>query len=90
LVQRSRTLSGIGFGLLQMMSWRKYQPSARSAKASIHGTPIKSFGFRPGNAGALRGTGASSRRLEGIMARLLSSFPVPVMASLLPPRPLPA
>lgn len=47
LVQRSRTLSGIGFGLCQIMSWRRYQPSARSANASIQGMPIRSLGLMP-------------------------------------------
>ena len=32
----------MGFAFIQMMSERRYQPSARSAKASSHGTPIMS------------------------------------------------
>ena len=31
----------------QMMSRRRYQPSARRAKATSHGIPIRSFAFRP-------------------------------------------
>ena len=42
-MHRSRTDSGIGFGLCQMMSWRRYQPSARNANASIHGIPTRSL-----------------------------------------------
>ena len=37
LVQRSVTLSGIGLGLLQMMSWRRYHPSACKGKATRRG-----------------------------------------------------
>jgi hypothetical protein len=43
-VHRSATDSGIGLGFDQIMSWRRNQPSARSANASIHG-PIRSFGL---------------------------------------------
>src|SRR5581483_5741563 len=46
-VGRSVTLSGIGLGLCQTMSARKYQPSARKAKATAHGTPQRSFAFSP-------------------------------------------
>ena len=46
-VHLSVTDSGIGFGLCQIISWRKYQPSARNAKANIHGIPIKSFCLHP-------------------------------------------
>lgn len=45
LVHLSVTLSGIGFGLLQIMSCRKYHPEERSAKATIHGIPIRSLGL---------------------------------------------
>ena len=41
------TLSGMGFAFCQMMSERRYQPSARNAKASSHGTPIMSFALQP-------------------------------------------
>ena len=52
LVGRSVTLSGIGFGLFQMMSERRYQPSARNANATIHGMPTRSLGFMPGGVAA--------------------------------------
>ena len=41
------TLSGMGFAFIQMMSERRYQPSERSANASIHGMPIMSFALQP-------------------------------------------
>src|SRR5687767_3361762 len=47
LVGLSVTLSGMGFGFDQMMSERNHQPSARKAKATIHGMPTRSFGFSP-------------------------------------------
>jgi hypothetical protein len=34
--------------LCQMMSDRRYQPSARSADATIQGMPTRSFALRPG------------------------------------------
>nr|AKH46656.1 DNA methylase N-4/N-6 domain-containing protein [uncultured marine virus] len=46
-VGRSVTLSGIGFGLCQMMSERRNHPSAWSANATRHGMPQRSFGLRP-------------------------------------------
>src|SRR3990167_416308 len=46
-VHRSVTDSGIGFGFDQMMSCRRYQPSACRAKATRQGMPTRSFGFRP-------------------------------------------
>lgn len=46
-VGRSVTLSGIGFGLLQMMSLRRYQPASCKANATRHGIPHKSFSLRP-------------------------------------------
>src|SRR3954464_15831592 len=62
-VGRSLIDSGIGLGLLQMMSLRKYQPSARSAKASIHGMPIRSLGLSPSTRGTRVGVRSSSRLL---------------------------
>ena len=44
---RSRTDSGIPFGLFQMISFRRNQPVSCSRNASLQGTPIKSFDFRP-------------------------------------------
>src|SRR5665647_2724522 len=44
-VGRSVTDSGIGFGLAQMMSLRRYQPSACSAKATRQGMPTRSLGL---------------------------------------------
>jgi hypothetical protein len=41
----SVTLSGIGLGLCQMMSLRRYQPSACSASATRAGIIRRSFGF---------------------------------------------
>ena len=38
----------MGFGRAQMISERKYQPSARRAKARSQGWPIRSFGLQPG------------------------------------------
>jgi hypothetical protein len=55
LVHRSVTLSGIGLGFDQMMSWRRYQPSERSAKARSQGMPIRSFGLQPGGSVAFAG-----------------------------------
>ena len=52
---RSVTLSGMGFGFDQMMSERSHQPSARRANATIQGTPMRSFGLRPGGHAPLRG-----------------------------------
>src|SRR5215468_1410942 len=46
-VHLSVTLSGIGFGFAHIMSCRRYQPSACSAKATRQGTPMMSLGFRP-------------------------------------------
>ena len=37
---------GIGLGFDQMMSWRRYQPSACRAKATRHGMPIRSLRLR--------------------------------------------
>jgi hypothetical protein len=66
LVQRSRTDSGMGFGLCQMMSWRRYQPSSWRAKATRQGMPIRSFSFSP------------SWSLFGLFSRLpFSSEPEP-------------
>jgi hypothetical protein len=44
-VGRSVTLSGIGFGFDQMMSDRRYQPSACSASATNQGVGTMSFGL---------------------------------------------
>src|SRR6266567_1512764 len=44
----SFTLSGIALGLCQIISLRRYQPSACKANASRHGTPSKSLSFSPG------------------------------------------
>lgn len=41
------TLSGLGFGLCQMMSLRKYQPSACRARAARQGRPTRSPAFTP-------------------------------------------
>jgi len=46
-VQRSRTLSGIQLDLFHIISWRKYHPSARRAKAKSHGIPIRSLYLYP-------------------------------------------
>jgi hypothetical protein len=43
----SSTLSGMQFGLCQMMSLRRYQPSACNAIASRAGIMHRSLGFRP-------------------------------------------
>ena len=43
----SVTLSGIGLGFDQMISERRYQPSACSANATSHGMPIRSLGLSP-------------------------------------------
>ena len=39
--------NGIGFGLCQIISCRKYHPSSCKANATLHGIPIKSFAFNP-------------------------------------------
>ena len=41
------TLSGIAFGLCQTTSCRRYQPNFRNENANSHGTPNRSFGFKP-------------------------------------------
>jgi hypothetical protein len=46
-VGRSSTLSGIGPFLHHVIDARSHQPSVRSANATIHGMPHKSFGFAP-------------------------------------------
>ena len=51
--QRSVTDSGIGLVLCQMMSWRRYQPSACKARATRHGMPIRSLALRPSDSGVL-------------------------------------
>jgi hypothetical protein len=43
----SVTLSGIGFGFGHIMSDLSHQPSACNAKATRHGMPTRSFGFKP-------------------------------------------
>src|SRR6185295_14362184 len=43
----SVTDSGMGFGLHQMISERRYQPSACSANATRHGMPTRSLDLRP-------------------------------------------
>ena len=48
LVGLSVTLSGMGFGLCQIMSLRRYQPSACNAKATRQGMPNSCLGFMPG------------------------------------------
>lgn len=42
-----RQLSDELFSFIQMMSFLRYQPLSRRAKASIHGMPIISFGLQP-------------------------------------------
>ena len=39
--------SGMGFSFSQIISLRRYHPSARRAKAKSHGIPIKSFCLQP-------------------------------------------
>jgi hypothetical protein len=45
LVGRSETEEGIGLGFVHRMSDRRYHPRARSAKATIQGIPMRSFGL---------------------------------------------
>src|SRR5215471_942130 len=37
--------SGMASGLCQIMHWRRYHPSSRSASASVQGRPIRSLGL---------------------------------------------
>ena len=48
------TLSGLGFGLCQITSLRRYQPSACNASAVRHGRPTRSPSLMPGEAVSLR------------------------------------
>ena len=50
----SLTLSGIGFGLCQIMSERRYHPSACNANATRQGMPTRSLGLTPHERNAAR------------------------------------